>query len=371
MPRFKFENCTSKQYVREKGWIPEARARMERIASSMKRRDAPRRLRYLTFCAEGALDVLALRNARIIRQSTDRLFDTVWFFDFAPQYVDKTLAIIEGATGFPIDFFKLMNFEYDDEDPNAVPKDADEGDKEFEKQKNIALYTAFREAFPFDLINLDVERYVIRPSEELPGHLLNAWDKILEWQKRAGQHAKKEYTIDQFTLFFTTKIGPKELPEGHRIGLINALNENVIQFPVLKDLLQSRFATDNAESLYHQNFDDFLKLAIPKALLSRALDKDWMLDRSLSYLAYEFRRQPPTIAPYTMCHYVVHFQRCSPSMMGQINRQFIPQALRVPYGAAIEVVFATACDDVDQLKVPIEAKLRESLQKLGVTEFAP
>src|SRR5258708_8188448 len=112
MPKFKFDNCTSKQYVREYGWIPAARVRLKRIAESTARKDNVRRLRYLTFCAEGALDVVALRNAKIIKRSKDDLYDTVVFFDFAPQAVDKTLAIIEGATGFAYDFFSLMESEY-------------------------------------------------------------------------------------------------------------------------------------------------------------------------------------------------------------------------------------------------------------------
>ena len=339
------------------------------IANTKANNSKPRRLRYLTFCAEGAIDVLALRNAKIIKRSAAKEYDTVVFFDFAPQAVDRTLAIIEGANGFPTDFFNLVNLDYDhlpDSDQiGDMPRDKDETDATFKAEKNATLFTLFRESFPFDLINLDVERYVIRPSEQLPGHLLSAWDKVLDWQKRSRQHEKSQYSLDEFTLFFTTKLGPAELPEPHRSSLIDVLEENVTQFPGLKEILITNYASESAASLYATDFESFLKLAVPKALVSRALARDWILDLDLSYRGYKFDRSPPSSPAYTMMHYILHFKRCSPSIAAQINPHVLPAAIRVTYGNCVERIFVTPCEDVDVLKVPLEQELREGLAKLG------
>jgi hypothetical protein len=374
MPKFKYDNCTSKQYVREFGWIPEARARLRRIAESTARKNNIRRLRYLTFCAEGALDVIALRNAKVIKRSKDDLYDTVTFFDFAPQAVDKTLSLIEGATGIPFDFFDLMSLDYaevpDGRKEDDLVRHQEENDITFTEKKQEYLYSAFQESFPFDLINLDVERYVIIPSEQLPGRLLAAWDKMLEWQKRNGLHQRKPYGIDQFTLLFTTKIGPKNLPDQHRAALVGVLENNLLDMPELKAILVERYGSETAEALFAKNFDEFLKLAVPKALISRAVIKDWILDSELSYRAFEFRRRPEGVDPYTMLHYILHFRRCVPSVTAQLNPHPLPHMIRAAYASAVKVVFSSPTEDVDILKVGKEAVLRVSLGKLGVTEFA-
>jgi len=368
MTTFKYENCTSKQYVRSKGWIPEAKERLARLPK-VSQRGPRRRLRYLTFCAEGAIDVLALRNAKIIKKSAEKLYDTVTFFDFAPQAVDKTLRIIEGANGFPIDFFELINSDYPEipqSESDLDPQDAEEDDVTFREAKNRYLYGDFRRSFPFDLMNLDVERYVIRPTEKLPGELLTAWDKILEWQKREGSFGKLKIKVDEFTVFFTAKIGPRELPDTHRDNLIRVIEANIERFPDLKHILSSRFSEDNAEKLYHSNFDEFFKLAVPKALISRALAKDWMLDLELSYKAFEFDRQPPASDEYTMVHYILHFRRCAPSLDAQINPLNLPLAVAKVYGESVTRVFTTPCDDVDVSKMDDEATLKMELGALGV-----
>jgi hypothetical protein len=329
-----------------------------------------RRLRYLTFCAEGAIDVIALRNAKIIKRSRSKLYDTVVFFDFSPQAIDKTLSAIEGANGFPADFFKLMNLGIDEAPTgdliDGMPRDRVESDATFAREKYTHLFGAFRDEFPFDLINLDVERYVIIPSEELPGNLLAAWDRILDWQKRSRMWEGKPCGVDQFTLFFTTKIGPKDLPSAHRDGLINLLDENVTRFPPLMELLKSQYSVETAANFYESDFDNFLKLAVPKALVSRALSKDWSVDLDLTYRAFVFDRTPPNSESYTMVHYVLHFRRCSPSLGTLINPHAIPASVNASYAESITRIFATAFEDVDQLKAEIEDELRGELSKLGV-----
>src|SRR5207253_799714 len=141
--------------------------------------------------------------------------------------------------------------------------------------------------------------------EEIPGRLFAAWDKMLQWQTQKRVHEGKDYEIDQFTLFFTTRIGPNNLPAEHRGALEEIIQENIETYPTLKALLTARFDMDDVSALYDQKFPEFLKLAVPKALVSRALSHDWSLDVDLSYRGFQFSRAPEGVPPYTMLHLVL------------------------------------------------------------------
>ena len=67
-----------------------------------------------------------------------------------------------------------------------------------------------------------------------------------------------------------------------------------------------------------------------------------------------------------MVHYVLHFIRCQPSVTSQINPQAIHPTITAAYGDSVGRVFAASFENVDELKIPIEAELRASLEKLGV-----
>src|SRR5229473_3640208 len=98
-----YESDLIKHFVRTDGWLPVCSRRLKAIQQSHQRR-----LRYFTFCAIGAVDVLMLDVAKVVsRSSTDR-FDTVVFFDQSPEAVDETLKRIPGATGFNEDFVNLV-----------------------------------------------------------------------------------------------------------------------------------------------------------------------------------------------------------------------------------------------------------------------
>src|SRR5215469_6304911 len=100
---FKFEDCLLKHYIRRHLWVPRCRERREALKGTAARRQS-RRLKYFTFCAEGALDVLLLDRERIIRRSSNDEFDTVYFFDSDDDAISETRKRIPGAIGFPGDF---------------------------------------------------------------------------------------------------------------------------------------------------------------------------------------------------------------------------------------------------------------------------
>ncbi|MEJ0041969.1 MAG: hypothetical protein WDM81_07040 [Rhizomicrobium sp.] len=65
-------------------------------------------MRYFTFCAVGALDVLLLDREKVIRRSKNKEFDTVYFFDRDEDAIVETRKRIPGAIGFPGDFVKVI-----------------------------------------------------------------------------------------------------------------------------------------------------------------------------------------------------------------------------------------------------------------------
>ena len=104
MGEFKYEGCLLKHYVRIKGWLPNCRSRKRKVNAG----NVSRRLRYFTFCAIGAIDVLMLDIARIITRSSDDEFDSVVFFDRDSAAVTETQKRIRGAIGFPGSFTKVV-----------------------------------------------------------------------------------------------------------------------------------------------------------------------------------------------------------------------------------------------------------------------
>src|SRR5260370_13449713 len=69
---FEFEDCLLKHHVRTNGWLPVCKSRRQQINEGVKEKNK-RRVRYFTFCAVGAIDVLMLDGAKVlVRSQADR-----------------------------------------------------------------------------------------------------------------------------------------------------------------------------------------------------------------------------------------------------------------------------------------------------------
>lgn len=101
------EDDLLKHYVRTNAWLPLCKKRLRAIRGA-GRPGATRRLRYFTFCAVGALDVLMLDVARVVPFHKRHGFDTVVFFDKNQEFVIETQKRIPGAIGFPGDFVNVV-----------------------------------------------------------------------------------------------------------------------------------------------------------------------------------------------------------------------------------------------------------------------
>src|SRR5260370_24811337 len=93
---FRYEDDLLKHHVRLMGWLPLCKKRLDYIRAAGSP-NSLRRLRYFTFCAVGAVDVLMLDVEKVIRVSKEGLFDTVTFFYRDPGSVSETLKRIPVA----------------------------------------------------------------------------------------------------------------------------------------------------------------------------------------------------------------------------------------------------------------------------------
>src|ERR1700674_131114 len=327
MGTFKYERDLLKHFIRTDGWLPLCRQRRKLIRAKKTTKNI-RELRYFTFCAIGAIDVLMLDVHKVLTPS-ELGFESVFFFDKDRESVLETQSRIPGATGFVGNFVKLLTSEdledpsEEDDDANADPghevKDplkSPEAELNTKEVRERALQQEelrrFVKCFPFDVINLDLEEYVFKPSEELPGRLLKAIRKILRWQQRPVKITiRRKAQLDGFSLMFTTKIGPNDLPDDYLARLQNSLALNLRQDEQLTPMLQNRAGTADIAELRQRNFEVFFKLAIPKVILNTLVSEDWYIEPEYGIKIYEFQREFDG-GNYKMLHMVMDIRRHVP-----------------------------------------------------------
>jgi hypothetical protein len=360
---FIYETCLMKHHVRVNGWLPFCRRRLQSI-----RAIAPRRLRYFTFCAVGAIDVLMLDVANIIRRSNTDRFDTVVFFDQTPNDVLETKKRIPGAIGFPGDFTTIVLLEDPDEatvvdniDTSSAPVEEENTIGVRRRESLILQRQSFINQFPFDVINLDLEEHLFKPNDELPGRVVNSLKKLLEWQRRSfiTPESAAPKLLDGFTLMFTTRIGPENLSEEYLQMLEDYLESNLAARSELHPIFASR--TNNVESvraLRVTNFDLFFKLATPKVIASILLSEDWYVDPAAGVVVYEFERHPEGYEPYKMLHMVMDVKRQIPARNRRPPRVLVTPAAEAAYASVVREII-----EREEIVVTEEGIDRDELQE--------
>lgn len=338
---FKYEQCMMKHYIRVKGWLPFCKARRDSLSKGKK----PRRLRYFTFCAIGAVDVLMLDVARIIRPSTDGYFDTVIFFDRTDEAVLETRKRIPGAIGFFGSFTETVLSGTDeplgeDDSDSLAPRVNEDDTAATRRRQTLEDQRAnFRSQFPVDVINLDLEEFAFKEGDPFPGRVVNAMRELFGWQRRsyANENGKKE-TIDGFTLMFTTQVGPPGITEEYKGMLRDALNSNVVRQPNLVDTLRERFHVASIDELEASNFAEFFKIGMRKVLAGILMETDWYIDASTGIETFEFERQSKS-GGYTMMHFVMNITRQQPPRERRAPLE-TPQAAAEAYARVADDVFS-------------------------------
>jgi hypothetical protein len=377
MGTFKYEKDLLKHFIRTDGWLPLCKQR-RRLIRAKKTPKNIRELRYFTFCAIGAIDVLMLDVHKVITPS-ERGFESVFFFDKDRESVLETQSRIPGATGFVGNFVKLVTSEDfedpgDEDDDPAEQPDAGandplrspEGELNTKEVREKALQQEerrrFASCFPFDVINLDLEEYVFKPSEELPGKLLKALRKVLRWQQRPVRISSKRKTqLDGFSLMFTTKIGPDNLPDDYLARLQNSLATNLRRDEHLAPVLLGRAGTTDIAALRQDNFEVFFKLAVPKVLVNTLMSEDWYVEPEKGIKIYEFQRDFDG-GNYKMLHMVMDIRRHDPPRGKRLDGETSAVAAAA-YQEVVRHLFANAEIIVSDNTIDVPA-LTESLNEV-------
>lgn len=355
-----------KHFVRHDGWLPLCKERLKRLRGRLPKRQW-RRLRYFTFCAVGAVDVLMLDVARVVTRSATGRFDTVVFFDRTDEAVAQTQDIIPGSIGFPGDFLATVLRHDDDEDevvdnvdPLSVEIEAPETVETRGLQRVVAIRRAFIKCFPFDVMNFDLEEFFFRPADPIPGRMVKALERVFEWQKRAGADgAGKQVTIDEFSLMFTTRVGPPNLGEEYLQELEQTLGSNIAQDADVRAAFIERVGHEDVSRLRNDDFDEFLKLGLPKILAAVLHKTGWSIDSDHGIRAYRFVRQGEG-PQYEMLHFAMQVRRHPASMPGREVRE-----VQAAYKATVAKVFRDGVIDVNNDVVEAhKIVLEDSLKKI-------
>ncbi len=96
-------------------------------------------------------------------------------------------------------------------DPLDSPEDESDEALVRDRQRKLGIKRGFIGRFPFDVINLDLEEFIFQPKEDLPGKMVNALRKVFAWQRKPFPPKGQDAPIDEFSLIFTTQIGPPNI----------------------------------------------------------------------------------------------------------------------------------------------------------------
>lgn len=218
---------------------------------------------------------------------------------------------------------------------------------------------ALIEAFPFDVVNLDVEQYLFRPKEKLPGVLTNAMRRILEWQRREGIGSNgKPFVLDEFTLMFTTQVGPTGLPDEYMAYLRDhCLASNLATHQELNEPFLKKSNGKNPAQFFQDDFDGAFKLAVPKGLSELALEQDWFIDDDKGIEVYQFDR---TFAngTYRMLHMAMAVKRQAPPRERRAPGQQANDAL----GAHKNTIVKIFDENVVAVEGLVAGKMEDELQ---------
>jgi hypothetical protein len=312
---FTYDRCLMKHHVRRVGWLTACKRRLQVLRRGRPKKQV-RRLRYFTFCATNAIDVLMLDVERVIRRSNDGRFDTVYFFCREDESILETRKSIPGANGFAGSFVDVVLIDDPDEtdvvDPNVgLPEETPDTRATRQDIQRLSTHRDLLRAFPFDVLNLDLEGYLFKARDQIPGKLVRALRRTFEYQKRALGYPNGE-RIDQFTMMFTTKVGPQNMGDDFLGMLRDSLDNNLNAMADLRPIMETRTGNHSAGVLQGANFDEFFKLAAPKIIAQTLMDADWYIDPAPGLIIYEFERTPQAHPPYRMLHLVMDVRRHVP-----------------------------------------------------------
>lgn len=278
-----------KHYVRKHGWLPACQVQKSEVRP---KKTTP--LRYFTFCAAEAIDVFLLECAGILKRSEDTSrLENVFFCEKDEEVFGKIAALIGSpAQGFQGEFEKIVLFEEDDDtrDRELFSEDDEPLPKELRRKLGLKdAHYRLRNAFPFDIINLDVFGNMFPPRrDDVVGPLLKSIIRLLTWQTDSLSKLDTR-RHKQFTLFLTSLVDAKNTNEKAVGQLINLVSKNIKMYSDFRTSFATRFGHEEANKLAEERFPEFFCLSLAKFIAQRTLlDLGWEIEFGPTYL---YRRQ--------------------------------------------------------------------------------
>ena len=315
-----------KHYVRENGWLEIAKKRTQTL-------NKKRALRYFTLCGLPAYDIKTFAKEGILEKGGTG-YDSTFF-------CERDDTIIEEISRKVSPNYWNGTFE-------AFVKSIEDNREQREKLRKLNL-------FPFDIYNLDFTGSCI-PSKEAPySKILEALTRLIDLNRREKQN---------FDLFLTFRAKKTEDNKNAVQQLKNLLEKNCNDYPNAKKILETIHG--NISKLL-SNYENFITITIPKYLLKKAEDLNYVMD---IYPSYKYKRVSGKSGEYYIANIILSFKYFHRHRGNRNTRLDEPTASdqihRLYYPTSIEKIFNNKIIDVDKefknnpnLKKTFEKKIRE------------
>ena len=285
MSHINYEDDLLKHYVRTDGWLAAAQQQKRAIRRRSKR--IP--LRYFTFCAAEAIDVFMLERAGILERAAGTGYlEGVYFCEKNSEHFGKIADFIGSPEqGFRGEFEEIVLFKEDAETSGKTWLEEGENPHSPEIREKLQVkdtHLRLKEAFPFDIVNLDVFGVMFPAKKGIIAPLLESILQILAWQTKATFPINQR-PCNQFTLFLTSHIDSDHINQAAIEQLENRVNENISASQDFRDAFVNRYCHDNVKKLVRENFAEFFCVALPKFVIHQALfDLGWHVTCGPTYL---------------------------------------------------------------------------------------
>ena len=282
-----YEKDPLKHYVRVDGWLKAIQQQKEAIADRLE--EIP--LRYFTFCAANAIDVFMLEREGILNRSEEtNCLEGVYFCEKDDENFGRIAGLIGAPeNGFLGSFEDIVLFKDDQETKGKTWEDELE-DEPYTREVRKKLrhkkdHSRLRDAFPFDIINLDVSGVMFPLKKGVIAPLLESIIQILEWQTRS-KFPINGRECNQFTLFLTSHVSPDRTNQAAIQQLANRVSENLCMSERFKSAFVERYGHDQVNQLISDDFPEFFRVALFKFIIHIALSTmlGWTVTSGPTYL---------------------------------------------------------------------------------------
>jgi len=345
MTYINYENDLPKHYVRRYGWLE--------AAKQQKRAIRTRSMRYFTFCAAGAIDVFMLERAEILKRSaTTEWLEGVYFCEKNEEDFGRIADFIGSPEqGFQGDFADIVLFEDDGLEGKQLEDDILYSRETRKRLRVKDAHNRLRQAFPFDIINLDVCGNMFPPRKRIIERLLRSILQILKWQ------TDDRFECERFTLFLTVRIDAEHTNQNAIAQLKSRVADNMTNVK-FQEAFSTRYGHNDVNELVHQNFAEFLCVAFPKFMIHHALfELGWKVACGPTYL-YNRNYSRDENQQYQIMHTVSVYERIlkRPDMRSEDQYiQAVTQLINNPVKWVDKVLTPDLekelVEDLDQIKV--------------------